>query len=55
MPRPPMKEVHARGGHLKVRSQKCPDCKAERDAQWQKPRKKLSPALNARAPEVGPR
>lgn len=32
MPRPGNPDVHARGGHLKVPSQSCPYCKAERDA-----------------------
>jgi hypothetical protein len=31
-PRPSMHEVHTRGGHKKVPSQRCPDCRAERDA-----------------------
>jgi hypothetical protein len=52
--RPSPQEVHAKGGHRKVPSQKCEDCKAARAAQWQQPSptRRINEALEAkRAPQ----
>jgi hypothetical protein len=54
MQRPTMQEVHARGGHRKVPSQRCPECKAARTAQWRhpSPTRRINEALEAkRAPQ----
>ena len=55
MIRPSMQEVHARGGHRRVPSQKCPECKAAKAAQWQhpSPTRRINEALEAkRAPQL---
>jgi hypothetical protein len=52
--RPSMQEVHAQGGHRKVPSQKCAECKAAKAAQWQRPSptRRVNEALEAkRAPQ----
>jgi hypothetical protein len=49
-----MLESHALGLHHKVPRKKCPECRAERAAQWQKPSptRRINEALEAkRAPQ----
>jgi hypothetical protein len=49
------KEAHALGKHRKIPRKKCPECKAEREAQWRNPSpaRRINEALEAkRAPQT---